>query len=98
MQLLDVTAKLLKTETLEGKVKLCFILGRYIRRELELTSAALVSDDSQLQQNAAEHGCPELLVEMMHDIDRAEQKGELGADLASRSQEVSSMTVASANS
>lgn len=89
MQLLDVTAKLLKTETLEGKVKLCFILGGYIRRKLELMSAALVSDDSQLQQNAAEHGCPELLVEMMHDIDRAEQEGELGADLASRSQEVS---------
>lgn len=87
LQLLDVIVKLLRREGLEERVKLCFVLGEKSPCP-ELTPAALVSDDPHLQKTAAEQNCPAHLVSMMVEIDRDEEKGELGSDLASRSREV----------
>ncbi|WWD22052.1 hypothetical protein CI109_106540 [Kwoniella shandongensis] len=82
-QLIDEIVRLLKTEGLEERVKLCFIL------------AALVSDDAPLQQMAADKGCPAQLINILLSINEEEGKGELGNDLASRSREATLLALAS---
>ena len=51
--------------------------------------AALVSDDGVLQKFAADFCCPTHLITMVVELERDEEKGEIGSDLASRSKEVS---------
>ncbi|TXT11159.1 hypothetical protein VHUM_01910 [Vanrija humicola] len=75
LNLLSVIVKLLRTEAVEERVKLCFVL------------AALVSDDERLQKAAAEQGCPSLLMSMLIQVDADETRGELGHDAASRMRE-----------
>ncbi|OCF37579.1 hypothetical protein I316_00705 [Kwoniella heveanensis BCC8398] len=83
LKLLEEVIKLLQTESLEERMRLCFIL------------AALVADDAALQKNAAERCCPTLIVGMLHSINQDEAKGELGNDLASRSREATMLALAS---
>jgi hypothetical protein len=75
-------------ESLEDRVKLCFVLGE-CNRTTQLIEAALVSDDASLQQKAAEKGCPSLVVAMLSEVIKAEQDGSIGLDLSSRAREVS---------
>ncbi|KAL1409900.1 hypothetical protein Q8F55_003899 [Vanrija albida] len=75
LNLLSVIVKLMRTEAVEERVKLCFVL------------AALVSDDERLQKAAAEQGCPNLLISMLIQVDADEARGELGHDAASRMRE-----------
>ncbi|WVQ97812.1 hypothetical protein IAU59_004927 [Kwoniella sp. CBS 9459] len=83
LKLLEEVIKLLQTEKLEERVRLCFIL------------AALVADDATLQKSAAERCCPTLIVGMLHTINQDEAKGELGNDAASRSREATLLALAS---
>ncbi|WVF70073.1 hypothetical protein IAT40_004860 [Kwoniella sp. CBS 6097] len=83
LKLLEEVIKLLQTEGLEERVRLCFIL------------ASLVADDATLQKSAAERCCPTLIVGMLHQINQDESKGELGNDLASRSREATLLALAS---
>ncbi|WVQ84004.1 hypothetical protein IAT38_006149 [Cryptococcus sp. DSM 104549] len=81
-QLLEEVVRLLASEGLEERAKLCFIL------------AALVSDDATLQRSAADQGCPSQLVSMLINIDQEEERDELGNDLASRSREACLLALA----
>ncbi|ORY26906.1 armadillo-type protein, partial [Naematelia encephala] len=83
LQLLMVIAKLLRSEGPEDRVKLCFVL------------AALVSDDEHLQKTAAQQGCPGQLIALMQNLDREEESGAIGSDLASRSREAMLLALAS---
>lgn len=51
-------------------------------------TAALVSDNAELQRSAYDKGLPRLLCSHAHDIERDEEKGLISSDLASRSREV----------
>lgn len=73
--LLHVIIKLLRTEAVEERVKLCFVL------------AALVSDDERLQKAAADQGCPTQLISMLVEVEADELRGEMGHEAASRSRE-----------
>lgn len=75
LNLLGVIINLMRTEAIEERVKLAFVL------------AALVSDDERLQKTAAEQGCPKLLISMLIQADADEARGEIGHDAASRMRE-----------
>ncbi|WWD00304.1 hypothetical protein V866_007215 [Kwoniella sp. B9012] len=82
-QLLDEIIKLLQSEGMEERIKLCFIL------------AALVSDDAALQKAASEKDCPSRLIGILISAFQEEEKGEIGSDLASRSKEATFLALAS---
>ncbi|WRT65023.1 uncharacterized protein IL334_001964 [Kwoniella shivajii] len=82
-QLLDEIIKLLQTEGIEERIKLCFIL------------AALVSDDAALQKVAADKDCPTRLINIFISINQDEEKGTLSNDLASKSKEATLLALAS---
>ncbi|KAK4689772.1 armadillo repeat-containing protein 8, partial [Tremellales sp. Uapishka_1] len=83
LQLLDVIVKLLKGDGDEERIKLCFIL------------AALVSDDTHLQKSAAEQGCPAQIINLISEVDRENDDGDIGPDVASRSKEATLLALAS---
>jgi hypothetical protein len=68
--------KLLKSEPLEDRVKICFIL------------AGLVSDDVASQVKAGEMGFPGVVIGILRDVIVSEDKGDIGVDLASKAKEV----------
>lgn len=56
-----------------------------------LHTAALVSDDAQLQVAAERKGCPKQIIEMVARVQEEETRGDVGTDTASRSREVSTL-------
>ncbi|ORX34369.1 armadillo-type protein [Kockovaella imperatae] len=82
LQILVGVVGLLRSEGLEEKVKLCFIL------------AALVSDDARLQKSAADQGCSTLIMEFYFDVDKGLERGDFGIDVASRGKEAALLALA----
>ncbi|CAK9783454.1 ARM repeat-containing protein [Cutaneotrichosporon oleaginosum] len=82
-ELLNVIVKLLRTEAIEERVKLCFVL------------AALTSDDERLQKMAYEENCHTQLIGMLVEVDGDEERGELGHDAATRMREGALLALAS---
>ena len=93
LQILVGIISLLRSEGMEEKVKLCFILGKLIspyaaHRAYKSVTAALVSDDGNLQKSAADQGCPALAMQLFFAVDKGLDRGDFGMDVASRSKEV----------
>jgi len=63
---------------------------------IELMPAALVSDNGDLQKCAFDRGIPGKLIIKSQDLDRKEEHGDIGKDLASRSKEVRSLAAVTA--
>jgi hypothetical protein len=85
--------ELLKTEPLEEKVKLCFVIG--MSPVVSLVSiatdslAVAVADEPRLAKMAAEQECHQEIITLLDTVEKADQAGTLSRDLASRGREVS---------
>lgn len=93
--------ELLKTESLEEKVKLCFVIGMSfpICRASRMTDivAIAVSDAPELSKVAAEQGCPQQIIALLDTVEKEDRAGTISRDLAYRGREVSNHTPGLAN-
>lgn len=49
----------------------------------------MVADEAGLAKVAAEQGCPQQVIQLLDNIEKEDQKGEISRDIASRGREVS---------
>jgi hypothetical protein len=82
-------SELWRTESMENKLKLCYTIGKNNHLTVTYSSAHRVADDAQFQESALDSfRWPGLAMDLLHNIEVDDGKGELGFDIAARGREV----------